>query len=315
MTLNAERRSDGLPDADGVRKTGRSERRRRVPTVTWIAAIPAILLLLGFHIAPTIAGGYFAFTDWNGLSAPTFVGWDNFVEIFRQPVTRGAMVNTIELAAVFFVLVMALGLSLALGLNRLLKTRGLIRSLVFVPVIMSPLAVGFVWRYIFDQNGALNQFLGAIGLKSWQHPWLGDPTWAIWTILVVLVWQYTGLVMVVFLAGLQSIDNEVIEAAAIDGAGSWGRFRHVVFPLLAPSFTIAATLALVYGLRVFDQVIAMTNGGPAGATETLATQAWQQTFVNGRFGYGSAFALVLTVIIAILALSQLVLLRRREKRL
>jgi len=133
-------------------------------------------------------------------------------------------------------------------------------------------------------------------------------------VLVVLVWQFSGLTMVIYLAGLQGISDELIEASAVDGATAWVRFRRIVFPLLAPAITVCATLTLIFGLRVFDQVVALTGGGPVDSTETLATQVWKQTFANGQFGYGAALALVLTAVIAVLSLGQLAILRARERR-
>jgi raffinose/stachyose/melibiose transport system permease protein len=148
-----------------------------------------------------------------------------------------------------------------------------------------------------------------------EQAWLGDPQWALWTIWVVMVWQYSGLTMVIYLAGLQGIPDELLEAAAVDGASAWMRFRRVILPLLAPATTVCATLTLIFGLRVFEQVIALTNGGPVNASETLATQVYKQTFALGRFGYGAALALVLTGLIAVLGLAQLTLLRTREARM
>jgi raffinose/stachyose/melibiose transport system permease protein len=206
-------------------------------------------------------------------------------------------------------------LALAVGLNRTLKSRNFIRALFFAPVVMSPLAVAYIWQFIFAYDGPLNSLLGAVGLGSWRQAWLGSPTWALWAIFLVLVWQFSGLTMIIYLAGLQGVPDELQEAAAVDCATTFYRFRRVTLPLLAPALTIALTLTLINGLRVFDQIIAWTNGGPYYATETLTTQIYQQTFVNGRFGYGAATALVLTAIITVFALAQLGVLRAREKRL
>src|SRR4029077_3837708 len=134
----------------------------------------------------------------------------------------------------------------------------------------------------------------------------------LWTVLVVLVWQFTGLAMVIYLAGLQGISPELDEASAVDGASIWMRFRWVTLPLLAPALTVSATLTLIFGLRVFDQVLALTGGGPVDASETLATQVWEQTFQFGKFGYGAAIALVLSGLIIVVTLSQLAVLRWRE---
>jgi raffinose/stachyose/melibiose transport system permease protein len=207
----------------------------------------------------------------------------------------------------------AIGLGLALGLNRTVKTRIMLRSMFFLPAVVAPLALAFVWRYIFDYGGALNQFLNIIGLKGWERPWLGDPSWAIWTVLVVLVWQYSGLVMVIYLAGLQGVPDELQEAAAVDGASTWMRFRWITLPLLAPAITVNVTLMTIVGLRVFDQILALTGGGPYYASETLATQVYQRIFVLGQFAYGSALALLLAAFVAVLAITQALLLRRREE--
>jgi raffinose/stachyose/melibiose transport system permease protein len=213
----------------------------------------------------------------------------------------------------------AIGLALALALNRALKTRHFLRAVFFAPVILSPLALSYVWQWMFMgglQEGALNRLLAGVGLGSLRHQWLADPSTALWSVLVVMVWQYTGLAMVVYLAGLQAIPDELVEAAYVDGASAWDRLRRVVLPLLAPAITIAGTLTLIIGLRQFDQVWALTNGGgPVFATENLATQTYKQSFVFGRFGYGAAFALILTALVAALALMQLALLRRNERRL
>jgi raffinose/stachyose/melibiose transport system permease protein len=208
-----------------------------------------------------------------------------------------------------------IGLALAVALNGRVKTRGLLRALFFAPVVMSPLAVSFIWQFIFDTNGPLNALLGAVGLDSWQRNWIGDPTWALWTIFVVMVWQFAGLAMTLFLAGLQGIPEDLDEAAAVDGATTAFRLRRVTLPLLAPAFTISITLLTINGLRVFDQVKGLTGGGPANASETLATQVYAQGFTNGRFGYSAAFGVVLTLLVALVSLAQLIVLRRREARL
>lgn len=285
-------------------------------TVPWKFAIPAVLFLIALRLAPVAAGGWYAFTNWNGVTAGAhFVGLSNFSAILHSAQARTALWNTLRIAVGFVILTNAIGLTLALGLNRVVKTRYLLRTLFFVPVLMSPLAVGYIWSYIFDYTGGLNSLLGSMGLGSLEQPWLGQSRWALWTVLIVFVWQYSGLTMTIYLAGLQGISDDLYEAAAMDGASVWRQLRRVTLPLLAPAITISATLTLIIGLNVFDQVIALTDGGPAGSTETLATQVYKQTFVSGRFGYGAALSLVLSVIVAILVSAQMIFLRRREARL
>jgi raffinose/stachyose/melibiose transport system permease protein len=290
-------------------------RRRGLIRAPWVLALPGLAALFAFHFVPIVFGGYYAFTNWNGLTHAAWLGLDNFREIVRDEATRGALWHTIELAFCFVLLVNAIGLALALGLNRAVKSRHLLRSLFFAPVALSPLSIGFLWLWIFDYDGALNRVLGEVGLSSLKRAWLGDPSTALWSILAVLVWQFSGLAMVLYLAGLQGISDELYEATLVDGASGWFRLRKVVLPLLAPAMTVSATMSLIHGLRVFDQVKALTDGGPVSATETLTTQVYKQTFVLGRYGYGAALALILTALITGLALTQLALLRRNEERL
>ncbi|GAA1942838.1 sugar ABC transporter permease [Microbacterium deminutum] len=287
------RRRDSSPRRSGVLSFGH-----------WWWALPGILMVFAIHYVATAIGAAFAFTNWTGIGSFEWIGFQNFVKIAQNPVMVGAVINTLFLAVMSVILVNVVGLALALGLNRLVKTRYVLRVLFFMPVVLSPLAVSYIWKFIFDYNGPLNAFLTAIGLQSWVKPWLADPSLAIWAILVVIVWQQTGFAMVIYMAGLASVPPEIEEAAAIDGAGLWQRFWHVVLPAIRPAVAIATTLGIVNGLRIFDQIMALTGGGPAGATETLATQVYKQAFALSNFSYGAALALILTLIILVFAILQ-----------
>lgn len=270
----------------------------------WWWALPGVALVIGIHYVATSVGGFFAFTNWTGLGDFDVVGLENFVKILTDPSKLLALGNTLFLAFLSVVLSNVAGLVLALGLNRMVKTRYALRVLFFMPVVLSPLATAYIWKFIFEYNGPVNLVLKSIGLDSWVKPWLADPTFSIWAVLVVVVWQTTGFAMVIYMAGLASVPTEIEEAAAIDGAGVWQRFWHITLPSIRPAVAIATTLGIVQGLRIFDQIIALTGGGPAGATETLATQVYKQAFSLGNFGYGAALALILTVIILFFAAIQ-----------
>ena len=307
-----------MTQMDASMPPGNAARTRQPRSaVPWVLALPAVLALVFFHFVPIAFGGYYAFTDWDMLSPSQWVGLQNFREILDDRIARNALRNTLELAFVFVILVNAIGLALALALNRAVKSRHLLRAVFFAPVALSPLAIAYIWQWIFTPvpDGELNRVLDLLGLESLQRSWLGDPSTALWTILVVLVWQYSGFAMVLYLAGLQAISDDVYEAMLVDGASVWLRFRKVVLPLLAPAMTVSATMTLIIGLRVFDQVLALTGGGPVDASETLATQVYTQWFLVGRAGYAAAIALVLTTLITALALLQLALLRANEQRL
>ncbi|PRY13390.1 carbohydrate ABC transporter permease [Kineococcus rhizosphaerae] len=301
------------PAANGPHRAGR-RRRAASRVAAWWWSLPALALIAAVHYATTIAGSAYAFTDFNGFRDPEFVGLANFREILTGAAPLRALLNTVVIAVAFLVLTNVLGMAFAVALNRQLKTRYVLRTVLFAPVVLSPLAVSYVWKFLFQQAGPINQVLGAVGLESLQRTWLGDPRTVVPAIVTVMVWQHIGLTMVIYLAGLAGVPPENEEAAAMDGAGSWSRFRHVVLPALRPTILVASTMILVQGLRVFDQVQALTGGGPFGASDTLATSVYKETFVNGRFGYGSALALVMTAIVLLCALVQMLLLRERKEK-
>jgi raffinose/stachyose/melibiose transport system permease protein len=295
-------------DTEAVVVPSRPRRDRRRPGLLvlghWWWALPGIVLVLAIHYAATVAGGVFAFTDWSGIGRFDWIGLENFQRILADGSNIGALANTLFLAFAAVVLSNVLGLALALGTNRLVKSRLALRVLFFMPVVLSPLAVAYIWKFIFDFNGPLNSALIAVGLDDWARPWLADPALAIWAILVVLVWQNTGFCLVIYLAGLAAVPFEVEEAATVDGANVWQRFWHVTAPALRPAIAISTTLGIINGLRVFDQVMALTGGGPAGSTETLATLVYKEAFALGNFGYGAALALLLTLLILAFAILQ-----------
>jgi raffinose/stachyose/melibiose transport system permease protein len=270
----------------------------------WWWALPAVVLMLALIYATTASGAFYAFTNWTGIGAYKLVGLANFRRIFQTPELTGSLINTLILAFGFLVLTNVLGLLFALALNRTLKSRFVLRTLLFMPVVIAPIAVSYMWKFIFAFNGPLNQTLEAVGLSSWKHDWIADPTLALIAVLVVMVWQNTGFVMVIYLAGLATVPIELEEAASLDGAGVVRRFRSIVLPSIQPSVAIATTLMLIQGLRIFDQVLALTGGGPAGATQTLATEIYQQTFTFSNFGFGAALALTLSVLILVFTVIQ-----------
>ncbi|MQY39942.1 hypothetical protein SRB17_79710 [Streptomyces sp. RB17] len=306
---------DAPPAAETPPKTQRRRRRHHTaPPLFWL--VPGLLLLLAARYLPTILGINYAFTDWNGLSSVyNIVGLDNFSNIVSNADSRQALVNTLVLAVVVVVASNAVGLTLAVGLDSAVRTRNILRAVFFAPAVLSPLATSFIWRYVYQVDGPFNRLLGAVGLGSWQRSWLADPTWAMWAVALVVVWQYSGLTMIIYLTGLRSVPGELAEAAAVDGAGPWLRFRRITLPLLAPATTVAVTLTTIMALGIFDQVVALTNGGPVGKTETLSTLMYEQTFSLGRFGYGTALAVLLTMVITLASVTQLLVLRAQERRM
>jgi raffinose/stachyose/melibiose transport system permease protein len=256
----------------------------------------------------------YAFTDWTGIGDFSFVGLDNFTALWSDEAARGSLVNTLLLTVAIVLVQNGIGLLLALGVHARIRSRALLRVIFFAPAVVSPVMVAFLWKYVYnpDQNEGLNGLLGAVGLGSWRQDWLGDPDLALWSVAFMVVWQFAGYSMVIFLAGLESVPDNLLEAAMIDGAGRWQRFRHVTWPLLAPAVTVNIMLSTIGGLKLFDQVYAATNGGPGYASETLSTVLYKQAFVFGNYGYSTAIALVLALFVAAVSLVQVHFLRGRE---
>jgi raffinose/stachyose/melibiose transport system permease protein len=281
--------------------------------VPYVLIVPALVFYAVVVLYPTIAGGVYAFTDWTGRrAAPEFIGFSNFVELLSAPAARSALQNTLVIAVSTTVIQTLLGLALALALHTALASRNLLRTLFFAPALLPPVIIGFLWQYILTPAGPLNDALEVAGLGFLAQNWLGDPSVALASVIGVIIWQNAGLTMVIYLAGLQGVPPELLEAASIDGAGRWHRLRHVTIPLLIPATTIAMSLTLIGSLKLFDQVYVMTGGGPGYATETLSVVMYKEAFVSGRYGYAAAIALVLTMIVFAFALLQMRALRRYE---
>jgi raffinose/stachyose/melibiose transport system permease protein len=292
---------------------GRGRGSRRV-TPPWWFTVPALLLFAFVVLVPSARGIYYAFTDWDGLS-PTFswIGFGNFAEMLDDPAATQAVWHTLVIAVAITVIQNGVGLLLALGVNSIIKSRNVLRVLLFAPAVVTPIVSAYLWRNLLGPDGAVNSLLGAVGLDSWRQDWLGDPDIALWSVVGVIVWQFAGYSMVIFLAGLQSVPREIHEAAAIDGAGAVRRFWSVTRPLLAPAFTINLMLSIIGGIKLFDQVYALTGGGPGHATDTLSTLIYKDAFTLGEFGYSIALAVVLTLVVSVASTGQYFGLSRAEK--
>lgn len=309
--------SDQRPDLAAATPAGRriapASGRLRI-TPPWWFALPAMLLFAFVVLLPSIRGVYYAFTDWDGLD-PNYsvVGLDNFAAMFRDADAVQAIWHTLLIAVAITIIQNGFGLLLALGVNSAIKSRNVLRVFLFAPAVVTPIVTAYLWRNLLGPDGAVNSLLGAVGLAGWQQDWLGNPDLALWSIVGVIVWQFGGYSMVIFLAGLQSVPREIYEAAEIDGAGPVRRFWSVVRPLLAPAFTINLMLSIIGGIKLFDQVYALTGGGPGHATDTLSTLIYKDAFTLGEFGYSIALAVVLTIIVAVASTSQYVVLARGER--
>lgn len=275
--------------------------------------LPALSLYAFIVLIPSFRGSFYSFTDWDGLNpVQHWVGLDNFRAILHDGAATGAIEHTVEIAVAITIIQNAVGLLLALGVNSQIKSRYFLRVLLFAPAVMTPVVVAYLWQYLYSPYGAINQAFRSVGLPGLKQDWLGNPSLALWCIVAVIVWQFAGYSMVIFLAGLQSIPVEIVEAAAVDGAGPFRRFWYVTRPMIAPALTVNLMLSIIGGLKLFDQVWVLTNGGPGTSTEVLSTLIYKNAFQFGEFAYSTALALVLTVFVAVVSGAQYRLLRRQE---
>ncbi|MCU1410465.1 MAG: Carbohydrate transporter rane protein 1, family [Rhodoglobus sp.] len=289
--------------ATGLTRPPRARARRG--SRYWPFIVPAVVFYVFVVLVPGIQGAGFSFTDWDGLNPSfSFVGIDNYIRLAGDPQAVRAVLNTLGLALVATVLENLIGLLLALALNGRLKSRHILRVVFFAPVVILTIVIAFLWQYIYTPDGPLNSVLRGIGLDGLAQNWLGDPKIALWSIAAIVIWQFSGYSMIIFLAGLQSVPVEQLEAASLDGAGPFARFWHVVRPLLAPAITVNLMLSLIRGFMVFDQIWVTTQGGPAQSTDSLSTLVYRNAFQYGELGYSAAIAVVLTVFVAVFGIVQ-----------
>ncbi|PIP01280.1 ABC transporter permease [uncultured Pleomorphomonas sp.] len=257
---------------------------------------PALVIYVVFAVFPMLDVIWLSFFKWNGLDpVKVYVGASNYVDVFtKDPVFWVAFRNTMIWTALSVVIPPMIGLGLALGLNQPIFGRNTLRAIYYLPVIIAPIAVATMWRWMYDPFfGLFGQILTSLGLQSWVMDWLGNRDIALYSAFGAYVWQSVGFSMVLFLAGLQGVNRSLVEAARIDGAGRWSIFRYVTLPALRTTLTIVLVLAIINSLKAFDIVYGLTGGGPAQSTQMLALWAFTQSMQIFDFGRGSAISVVL----------------------
>lgn len=266
--------------------------------------IPGLLMFATFFVLPTLGGLLLAFVKMKGLrfDTMTFAGIDNFVTVFSEKSLRIALKNSFIFAAVSTTLKVTIGLFLALLLNNSLRSSKLLRGIFFLPAIINTVAVGVIFTSLMHPKmGLINETLEFIHLSGLTQNWLTDKDLAIYSVAIIETWKWAGFTMAILLAGLQSIPHEYYEAASIDGASYFHRFRYITFPLLLPAFNNALIINLIGGLKVFDLVQATTGGGPGLSTQVFGTLIFK-AFGSGRYAEGAAASVILGLIITAIAI-------------
>ncbi|MBG6055434.1 ABC-type sugar transport system permease subunit [Salinibacterium sp. CAN_S4] len=317
MTSIRETPLTGAPQVDleaaGGDATPSSPARRRAPGGSdWrmrleiaLLAGPALIIFVGFVIVPVLIAAYYGFFSWSGIGPATeFIGLRNYVTILTDSSFQEALRHNAIIAVLSLVFQAPVAIGLALLLNRKMRGQSALRVLIFVPYVISEVVVGLGWGLMLSSNGAVNGFLENVGLGALRQDWISNPNIAIWSLMVIITWKYIGFAVILFLAGLQGVPDELSEAASIDGASYWQVQRFIVLPLLGPTIRIWAFLSIIGSFQLFDlvyiiwgQYIASTAG-----TSTMATYMVANGRNAGSYGYGSAVAVVMFLTSLIIAL-------------
>jgi len=292
--------------AAGTRRPVRSRRTRVTYTLTVLAfLLPSAIPLTLFVLVPMVSAAWISLHDWNLLTPMQWVGFDNFARLFTEEQTGTVFAHTLYYIVGYLPLVYVGGLVLALALNHALKGRAFWRGVYFLPVVTSWIVVAIVWRWLLNPaNGVVNAVLAWFGIEG--PGWWTDPAWAMPSIILASAWKDLGFVMVILLAGLQAINPDLYDAARVDGAGAWRRLVSVTLPMLSPSTFFVVVISLINGFQVFDQVYAMTGGGPAGSTQVVVQQIYDLTFRYGEAGEASALSWMLFAVILAVTLVQVI---------
>jgi multiple sugar transport system permease protein len=288
----------------------RKGRSRRQNLAGWLFVGPVIAGVLVFQIAPVLASLAVSFTNWTGLRQPRFVALDNYVRLFtRDDEFYRSLFNTGIFTVATVALSIIIGLGLAVLCNQKVRGVGIFRTLYYSPVVTNVVAIGFVWFWLYEpNNGLLNSLLRSVGLPA--PAWLSDSNVALVAVIIVAIWQGVGYPMVILLAGLQSIDSSLLEAATVDGASAWRRFWSVTVPLLTPSLFFLIITQFIASFQVFGIIYVMTSGGPNNATQVFIYKIYTAAFAEGRLGYASAMGWILFVIVGLITALQWRLERR-----
>lgn len=261
--------------------------------------VPALILVAVFSVYPLFSGFALSLTNWDGLNPEkTFVGLGNYVTMLHDANFRTILINTLIYGVGSTIIQQVLGLALALLLNSKIKGRNALRAIIYLPALVSAVIMGTMYYLIFQyQQGALNTILSAFGLQ--KVVWFNNPTTAVAIILLVNSFQFCGTSMIIYLAGLQGMDQSVMEAASLDGATGWTKFWNITMPMLMPAFSTSVVLNLIGGLKLFDVIKVLTGGGPGYSTHSISTYISSVYFDNQNAGYASAIGVVLFIIIAV----------------
>ncbi|WP_333651884.1 carbohydrate ABC transporter permease [Lacrimispora sp.] len=270
---------------------------RNIKVVPYLYILPNMILFMMFMIIPIFMTFYYSLMDWKGIGTPKFVRLENYLRMLTNEVFWKTMWNTVMYTLMTVPLIMAFALFLAILLNTNLPFKGVFRSSIYLPAVVSTVVVGMVFTWLFqDQVGLINYLLNLMGMKSIK--WANDPRFAMLMLVAGTIWQRTGYNMVIYLAGLQGISSDYYEAAVMDGANGWQKFRYITFPLLRTTHVFVLVTCIIHSFRSFDLVYTMTKGGPLNSTKTLVMYIYETGFVKNQYGRAASAGVILFLVMA-----------------
>jgi len=270
---------------------------------------PVLIALIMVVVIPLLYGVYYSFTNWDGINTPVFAGISNYMQLLGDEGFRNALWFTTKFAVVSIVLINAIGLGLALLVTQKLKGSNIMRTVFFMPNLIGGLILGFIWQFVFIQGfDAIGQAVGTEALQGW----LSTTRTGFWGLVILTAWQMSGYIMIIYIAHLEGIPEDLVEAAQIDGANVFQRFRHIIFPLVAPAFTVSMFLTLSNSFKLYDQNLSLTGGAPYNSTQMVAMNIYNTAFLENKMAYAQSKALVFFIIIAVISLTQVYYNKKRE---
>ncbi|WP_055073556.1 carbohydrate ABC transporter permease [Pseudanabaena sp. 'Roaring Creek'] len=283
-------------------KLKRQKLGKKFSWTPYLFLLPAIAFLGLTSFLPVLQAIYLSFTDYDFVGSPTFTGWRNYINLFKDQTFWKTLGNTLTYLIFAVPSLVVLPLFLAILVNQKLRSINFFRAIYYFPVIVSVVVAGIAWKWVYAQNGILNYFLSAISFQSVTIPWLTDPKTAIFAIIAVVVWRGVGYYMVIYLAGLQAIPADLYEAAAIDGSDGWQKHWDITIPLMKPYIILVAVISAIGAMKVFEEVYIMSQGGPANSTKTVVYYLYDKGFTSLEMGYASAIGVFLFLIIFIISI-------------
>lgn len=275
----------------------------------WLFLAPCLLALFMVVILPFIIGIYYSMTDWNGINQPVFSGLANYQKLLNDPLFWKSLLFTAKFSVVFIVLINILGLALAMLVTRAIPYRDMMRTAFYVPNLIGGLILGFIWQFVFiNVFDLLADKTGWIWLKGW----LSTTETGFWGLIIITAWQMAGYVMVIYVAYIESVPIELIEAADIDGANPWQKFTKIISPLIFPAFTVSLFITLSNSFKLFDQNLTLTRGAPGNTTQMIALNIYQTAYTENRMALGQAKAVILFIIIAVISIIQVYYNKKKE---